>query len=362
MRRVAALDGVRGIAIAAVVGLHAFNWPSNGARGVDVFFVLSGFLITTLLLDEHATNGRVAFGAFYVRRARRLLPALVITIAAYLAVSVATAHRVGHAVVASLVAGSYTTNLVASSGHASLAGALTHTWSLSAEEQFYLVWPVLLFLVFLGRRHAAIRLLAIVIAAVTVEQSILAKSGATGWRLTSGPDTRSVGLAMGCLAALCVPELARFPRSARRTASLAVALSALLAGLGLFVHRIEPYRLGGLTVFCGAVAVLIVRAAHGTSLTARVLSLAPLVWLGRISYSLYLYHLPIFLALGVLSGAAVTTKVFAIGLSLTAAALSFRYVEQPFLRHGGRPVRAEEAATAARDVRVKGLEPAAAER
>jgi peptidoglycan/LPS O-acetylase OafA/YrhL len=361
VRRVGALDGVRGIAIAAVVGLHAFHWPSDGARGVDIFFVLSGFLITSLLLNEHASKGSIGFRAFYTRRARRLMPALVITIAVYLAVSVATAHRVGHAALASLVAASYTTNLVVGSGHAAVAGALTHTWSLSAEEQFYLLWPALLFLVFRAQRRTAIRVLVITIAAVTVELSALAAWGAASGRLAFAPDTRSLGLAIGCLTALCLSELQRLSRSMRTATSFAVALSIALAGLGLFTARVETYQLGGLTVFCAAVALLIVRATDGSSLTSKALSFVPLAWLGRISYSLYLYHLPIFIAFGVYAGGFATTemKVVAIALSVLAAALSFRFLEQPFLRRDGRP-RPHSPATA--DPLPFALEPAVAKR
>ncbi len=337
MNRVAALDGVRGVAIIAVIGLHAFNWPPDGGRGVDVFFVLSGFLITTLLLNERAATGRVSFPAFYARRARRLLPALLVMVAAYVAVSLATAHRVGHAAVAGLIAASFTTNLFVSTGHDDLAGALTHTWSLSAEEQFYLVWPAVLFLAFRGGRHAAIRVLVIAIAAVTVEQQIVSATGASPWRLTAGPDIRGVGLAVGCLAALCVPELHRLPRALRRAGPFAVLVSLVLVALGLSLNSVAPERRGGLTIFCAAVAIVIVSFSRGSSLTARVFSIAPLVWLGRISYSLYLYHLPILIALGALSRGSTSRKILAIELSVLAAALSYRFIEQPVLRRAGRP-------------------------
>ena len=360
MKRVPALDGVRAVAITAVIGLHAFNWPVNGACGVDIFFVLSGFLITTLLMNEWAVNGAVHFRGFYARRVRRLLPALVVTIVGYLAVSAATDHRVGHAALAGLVAGTYTTNLVVATGHPGLAGALPHTWSLAAEEQFYLLWPAVLFLALRGRRLPAICLLLAAIAAVTVERRVLAGTmGVSEWRLTGAPDTRSIGLAMGCLCALCFPELHRLPQSLRRAGSLFGPLALSIVCVALFAAQFDLYRMGGLTIFCAAVAVLLVRATSKTSLTARALSLAPLVWLGRISYSLYLYHLPIFIAFGV-SGDAVTSRaIVAIALSVTCAALSFRFVEQPFLR---RSSRSRPARVGSAEVRVTALEPVGAER
>ena len=361
MRRVAALDGVRGIAIAAVVGLHAFAWPVNGVRGVDIFFVLSGFLITTLLMNEWAANGTVGFRAFYARRARRLVPALVVTIVGYLVVSVVTDHHVGQAALAGLVAGTYTTNLIGFTSHPNLAGPLSHTWSLAAEEQFYLVWPVVLFLVFRGRRGPAICLLLIAIAAVTVEQGVMVgmTHQVTQWRLTGAPDTRSIGLAMGCLCALCLPGLGRLPPSARAAGRLVVPLSLTIVGVALVSARFDFYRMGGLTIFCAAVAALLVRATSETSLTSRALSLAPLVWLGRISYSLYLYHFPILIAFGAPSNRAISRRILAIELSVLAAALSFRYVEQPILRRGGRS-RSHPTTTA--EARPFALEPAVAER
>jgi peptidoglycan/LPS O-acetylase OafA/YrhL len=336
MKRVAALDGVRGIAIAAVVGLHAFAWPVNGVRGVDIFFVLSGFLITTLLMNEWDANGSVRFRAFYARRARRLLPALALTIVGYMAVAVITDHHIRQAAVASLVAGTYTTNLIGFTSHPNLGGPLSHTWSLAAEEQFYLVWPVVLFLVFRGRRRPAICLLLAAIAAVAVEQRVLPgmTTNMTQWRLTGAPDTRSTGLAMGCLCALCVPELSRLPASARSAGRLVVPLALAMVALGLFAGGFDFYRMGGLTFFCVAVAALLVNATTETSLTARVLSLAPLVWLGRISYSLYLYHFPILIAFGAPANRSLSRRVLAIELSVLAAFLSFRYVEQPILRRG----------------------------
>jgi peptidoglycan/LPS O-acetylase OafA/YrhL len=293
------------------------------------------------------------------------MPPLVVTVAVYLVVSALTAHRVGHAALASLVAASYSANLVLANGHVEAAGALPHTWSLSAEEQFYLLWPALLFLAFRARRRTAIRVLVIAIAAVTVEQVALAAWGAPSWRLAFAPDTRGVGLAIGCLAALCVAELEALSRSMQTAMSLAIALSVAVVAVGLFTTRFEPARLGGLTVFCAAVAIVIVHATEGGSLTRKALSFVPLIWLGRISYALYLYHLPIFIAFGVYdheheNGFATTEmKVVAIALSVLAAALSFRFLEQPFLRRDGRP-RPHTPATA--EARSYVLEPAVAER
>ena len=151
---VPALDGVRGIAIAAVVGFHFFDTPSGGGIGVDLFFVLSGFLITTLLLEEQSTTGRISLVEFYKRRGRRLLPGL----GALLAAAAAVLLTGGSSVVSprSLIGGAfYVTNII--DAFHPIHGALQHLWTLAEEEQFYLLWPIVL-LWLLRRRVSPMRL------------------------------------------------------------------------------------------------------------------------------------------------------------------------------------------------------------
>src|SRR5436190_10898544 len=136
-----ALDGLRGIAIALVVGFHAFNWPRAGTLGVDLFFVLSGFLITTLLLEERNRTGKIDIAAFYTRRARRLLPALLVMLLPFLflgLVSAAAGSFRRPLFVGLGAAATYTSNIVVMHDQSAVPAGLVHLWSLAAEEQFYL--------------------------------------------------------------------------------------------------------------------------------------------------------------------------------------------------------------------------------
>jgi peptidoglycan/LPS O-acetylase OafA/YrhL len=325
VKRVPALDGLRGIAIAVVVVGHAFVTAhasvfANAGRGVDIFFVLSGFLITTLLLE-----GRYAsLGSFYAARARRLLPALAVTLAVYLAV----AHDM-RALAASLLAVTYTANLAEASGHLSTMAALKHTWSLAEEEQFYLLWPAALLLVLRGRRRLAVSLLVAAIIAVTVEQHLLAMRGVSGTRLNEAPDTRSVGILVGCLLALTIGRLGRVALVAAPAALIVVSVGVLDPGFDL-------YDAGGLTVFCLSVAIVLARALDG-GMIGRALAAAPLRSLGRISYSLYLYHYPILIGFGAYMMGSVGAKLAAVSLALVAATVSTWWLEEPIrqrrLRH-----------------------------
>src|SRR5262249_25897924 len=138
-----ALDGVRALAITGVVLAHAYRWPPGGGFGVDLFFVLSGFLITTLLLEEHAAHGRISLVDFYRRRAFRLLPALYTLLLVYLAIVVVRGEFTEwFRPLSALAAFFYATNLVEATGWG-IDGPVRHLWSLAAEEQFYFVWPLL---------------------------------------------------------------------------------------------------------------------------------------------------------------------------------------------------------------------------
>jgi peptidoglycan/LPS O-acetylase OafA/YrhL len=141
-----ALDGVRGIAIALVVGFHAFGWPGAGTLGVDLFFVLSGFLITAILIEEHGRTGTISIRGFYRRRARRLLPALFAMLTPYLLLAgVAVLVGQGSTVFLALAGAlTYTSNIIVAVDPSAVPAGLIHLWSLAAEEQFYLIWPLLL--------------------------------------------------------------------------------------------------------------------------------------------------------------------------------------------------------------------------
>jgi peptidoglycan/LPS O-acetylase OafA/YrhL len=304
-----------------VVCFHLTGYPPGGWLGVDLFFVLSGFLITTLLLERW---GRESVGVFYQRRALRLVPALAVLLLVMLAVD--------RSLFGALAGLGYFSNLVMAGGHPSIFPAsLTHLWSLAEEEQFYLVWPVVL--------YAAIRFgakVALWIALGGVAVSVAAATtlfvhGASGYRLFYAPDTRAASILVGCALALA---LTIRPLEFRRLELVALAAFPAL----LVVMDYTRLSVSGLPVllFCLVAAILIVRALHSDSTLANVLGRRPFVFVGRISYSLYLWHYPIFVWLGVTAVGVGWLDGVAAGLVVAAACASYYLVELPFLRRKQR--------------------------
>jgi peptidoglycan/LPS O-acetylase OafA/YrhL len=314
---VPALDGLRGVAIALVVSHHFFGWPFGGSLGVDLFFCLSGFLITTLLLEERAATGVVSLRGFYIRRARRLFPALAALLIFYL---VADAARGANGLRMVAEAGLYAGNLVQAFSHPNplLHHGLDHLWSLAEEEQFYAVWPLALLAVLRGRRP--IVTVGLLLAALVTYRYGLVTTGHTGQRLYMGPDVHAEGLMGGSLLALIrfrrrlvVPEI---------LAQLSVSVLVLAALVAQPLTRQWDW---GLPLFELA-AVMVVAAAVTETGAALMLSWRPLVWLGTISYSLYLWH-PVMQWMFSWNDRAVTLP-----LSVLMAWGSYRLIEQPFRR------------------------------
>lgn len=326
-----ALDGVRALAIAPVVGLHAFGWPREGSLGVELFFVLSGFLITTLLLEERVATGTIAFRRFYRRRAARLMPGLLLMLAIYAIVA-----RGAHAW--ALLAGlTYTTNIANVFDTNAIPWSLGHLWSLAQEEQFYLLWPPLLLLLTRMRPALLPKALGLLILAVFLEKVALMATGASLERVYFGPDTHAEPILIGCLFGALFP-LWRSAAVARWGGPLALAsvVGSVLASQWLYVLTpLSPYR----TLFFFACGFLILGAAQGRVMTG-TLGNPPLVFLGRISYSLYLWHVPILAAAGAAahdnrSGTPATAVCVAVAVCVAAA--SFFLVEQPLGRRWRMP-------------------------
>jgi peptidoglycan/LPS O-acetylase OafA/YrhL len=343
-----AYDGVRALAVLAVLGNHGRTHLTGGFVGVDVFFVLSGFLITSLLLEEWTTSGSIDRLAFYGRRVRRLLPALAAAI-----VLVAILYTVWPSIdrgwsfgptalaVVSYV-GNWVTVAAGSSSYTPL-GVLEHTWSLAIEEQFYIVWPLIL-IVCLRRRWRPGRLFGLLISAAVVSAALravvfLGLVGRHGWFAPyHRSDTRADGLALGCalaVAAATVTGRAALRRFAGPTVVVLAAAALIgVAALTLTEHDALLY-LGGLSCINLAAVVIIAHVlVAGESLLTRCLRSRPLVWLGRRSYGLYLYHLPIFAAIWAANLAIGFWPNLAlqVALSIVAAAASYRWIEARFLR------------------------------
>ena len=312
---VSALDGLRGVAIAIVVVYHYWNWPRGGWLGVDLFFVLSGFLITTLLLEEHARNGRIRLRAFYLRRGRRLFPALAVLLVTYLVISaIRGANTLG------LVAhwGFYTANVYEAfwPGTAAHNVGLNHLWSLAQEEQFYLLWPAALLVVTKLRRPA--RFLVAIALALALYRAALVLNGASGVRIYFAPDTHADGLVLGSALAFARQR----GRALTPTTAAVVATAILCVPFVVFTVSVPRTQMLILPLFELAAVVFVAAAVAGTLRLPR-----PLVWLGGISYSLYLWHYA--LLHWAFRG---DHRLIARAVSISAAYASTRWVERPFRR------------------------------
>jgi peptidoglycan/LPS O-acetylase OafA/YrhL/lysophospholipase L1-like esterase len=369
-----ALDGLRAIAVALVLADHGgiVGMP-GGFIGVDLFFVLSGFLITSLLIDELGRTGRIDLTGFWIRRGRRLLPALVLMVLA-----VAAAHEFfpPEAVAGlrddSVAAFFWMSNwrfVVQHTDYFTQGGTpspLRHAWSLGVEEQYYFVWPLLLIAVTLllagwTRRRGrwatvgGVRLIVFVVALLgavaSAAAAALLTSDATRDRVYFGTDTRAQALLVGAAAAALLvgdwPALmAGWSVVRTRRGAWAVRLLPLagLVVLAKVVHdatgTAHEFRDGLLSVVAvAAIAVIAPVALHQTGWAATALSWRPLVWLGTISYGVYLWHWPVFLVLNGQRTGWSGPPLFAArcAATLAIAAVSWWVIEQPIRRW--RPVR-----------------------
>jgi peptidoglycan/LPS O-acetylase OafA/YrhL len=357
-----ALDGLRAVAIAAVLLFHAAGLLPGGYFGVDLFFVLSGFLITTLLLEEHAARGTISLRGFYQRRALRLLPALVVLLTAFLVVATAAAlvgdRAQGKDVFGVLAGLGYFSNLAMTAEPASspMPGELRHLWSLAQEEQFYLLWPLVLIVLLRRRLPGLVLAVAAGAAGVTVLRHVqLHVEDAAAGRIVFGPDVRGLPILVGCCLALI---LAR-SRGPSRVLTASLAPFAVLCVLALFFlpgsRLLVP---GPLVVFSLACAALLVVALDDRSPVARLLSTRPLVYGGRISYSLYLWHFPFFVMVGLNDPSAehaLVPSVAAVAATFACAIASYHFVELPFLR---RKRRVGESQPEPRPVELASARPA----
>jgi peptidoglycan/LPS O-acetylase OafA/YrhL len=349
------LDGLRALAVTAVVLYHlGFGWAGGGLLGVGVFFTLSGYLITDILLAQIAGRG-IRLSRFWLGRARRLLPALL-SMLAIVSLWVATVgpaqHQFGEVVTAAVF---YVSNWQLIFQHVSYFARfgpptpLNHLWSLGIEEQFYIFWPLLLLLgvrlvperARVGGTRPLLASLTLLLAAVSaVEMAILYRPGFDSSRIYFGTDTRAFELLGGAALAMVWPSrllrrnVAVIPR---RACDVLGAIG--LAGIGLLIWTTNQYSAflykGGFVLLTVATVFVIAAAVHPACRLGPALGIAPLRWIGVRSYGIYLWHMPI-IALTTPAGdhtVDLWRSTLQVAATILIAALSWRYLEQP-IRHG----------------------------
>jgi peptidoglycan/LPS O-acetylase OafA/YrhL len=347
VRHLPALDGLRAIAVVAVIAYHAdLRWADGGFLGVELFFVVSGFLITSLLLAESETRGTIDLRDFWLRRARRLLPALALLL---VVVSVAGRFLAPENVESTrsglFGAVFYVTNWQLILTDVSYFEAIgrpplfQHLWSLAVEEQYYLLWPLAVAALFAlgGRRAVALASGIGVVASTALMWAIVDPNSPS--RVYYGTDTRAAGLLLGGLLATSMVAVER-PRPQRRArlAIEAAGVAGLVALVWLMVTTSEFDRSlyhGGFLRFAVLTSVVILAVTVPGSPLAWLLSARWLQWIGLRSYSLYLWHWPVFQLTRphvdvALSG--LPLLALRLGLTVVLAELSFRLVEEPVRR------------------------------
>lgn len=340
------LDGIRGLAILMVLAFHLGLLP-GGSLGVDVFFVLSGFLITALLVEEWQRRGSISLKAFYLRRGMRLLPAfgVLLLILALSSLWIESRDEARTRRQEVIVAGCYVANWPTI--HQIPMPTLGHTWSLSVEEQFYLLWPILLTIMLrlkFSRRQICLFVGAGILASATHRIVLYAlhrtpetEKAAYVIRLYMGSDTRADALLVGCLVGL-LAAWNLLSRSRRFVYWTGVGSLVSVASLSyLSVYRCldhSQYYHGLFTLVALMVAVIIVRLLSKSSrLSSLLLESSPLVWTGRLSYGLYLFHIPVMYGVrqaGVRQQPA--AFLLSVALTIAAALVSYFCIERPCLR------------------------------
>jgi peptidoglycan/LPS O-acetylase OafA/YrhL len=360
--RVPALDGVRGIAVLAVLGFHLqpFGLFAGGWLGVDVFFALSGFLITSLILEELALTGTFSFRRFHVRRMLRLQPALVLFIVVWTGLLLVAHDQPWFSSVPSLPVNPHATvplsvgftGILATLGQVFnwLAafgvpgGPLGQVWSLSIEWQFYLVWPIALVVCYRRGRHATLAMTFTLVAASALVTAMVYHGPTDNNRVYFGTDTQAQALLLGAAAAQllasgCLDRILAW----RGWKVVAWSAAAALAAMALVLHHAQAWRAHGGWLLIAALTATVVTTLAGAprGLGSHLLEWAPLRYVGRRSYALYLWSY-VFCTWTRLLGPWPQTLCTLAGIFMTAE-VSWRLIERPALALKGR-YRASEPA------------------
>jgi peptidoglycan/LPS O-acetylase OafA/YrhL len=348
MKYLPGLDGMRAIAVAAIVGYHlGAPWLPGGFLGVGVFFTLSGYLITTILLTTWDRRGDLDLRNFWLRRARRLLPALIMVLIVVLVATPVLDHEVlperGIEALTALTAVSNWTTIASDVQPFTNPGPLDHLWALAVEEQFYLLWPLLLLLLFKTLRGRLDRMALVTLALATVSfllMLLLAAPGFETWHAYQGTDAGGGGLLIGAaLAMVWRTQLASKVSENRRHIIDLLGAGALAIIIAMFVLTNEYstwLSWGRFLLLSLATAVLVAAAVHPASVVGPVLGVRPLRWIGERSYGIYLWHLPVvaFMPQGALAAHPLVRAGVQLALIILLSALSWTVLENPIRRHG----------------------------
>lgn len=340
------IEGMRAIAVVLVILFHAYHVPfTAGFVGVDVFFVISGFLITSLLLREQQRAGRISLSRFYARRARRILPASTLVVVVTL---FATYHWLGFIAGNSVANDAKWTAIFGANLHFGLVrtdyfGAqsppspLQHMWSLGVEEQFYLVWPGLLLIVAVlvrgARYRRALTAAVSVIIAASLIWSVAQTSVNQTWAYFS-PLTRAWELALGALIAVSAPSIARLKPAWAAQALAVLGLAGILIAAIVFTSETRYPGYAALLPVVGSAALIAAGCANRETFVGRALSVRSMQWVGARSYSLYLWHWPLLIIPAQYAGRnlSVLENTGLVLLTVVASAATYRFVENPVRR------------------------------
>ena len=342
--RLEALDGVRGFSVIIVALFHYSLHPIGGYLGVDVFFVLSGFLITSVVLREGTDFNWSRARMFYIKRALRIVPALLEMLVLFSIMKLIFRAQITH-FAGELLSSLFVYSNWTRSFDLGYPFYLGHTWSLAIEEQYYLIYPLFLMMVLRGRSGRW--MLAAVAASLAlifcVERFILTNQHASALRLYDGTDTRIPAILIGCVAAVLIET-----RSVRERLSSIWLATLALAGILAMVATIDwkdpwLYRYGlGILAICSVLLIIHLHTVPGSPLS-RCFAWKPLAYTGKIAYGIYLFHLPVFMCFGwIMKWPVPKTMLVGFPITLALAALSWRFVERPALQLKSRFAPAPE--------------------
>lgn len=344
------LDGLRALAVFAVIAYHLeLSWAPGGLLGVSLFFVLSGYLITNILMKQWERTGTIDLKDFWIRRARRLLPALfVMLIGVILWATFFSSERLADLLQEVLAAAFYTSNWYLIFHQVSYfesfgpPSPLGHLWSLAVEEQFYLFWPLLLGLGLrcIKQRKWIIGGTAVIALASAAAMALIYMPGHDPSRVYYGTDTRAFGLLVGAVLAMVLPSGQTGELTAKKRLALEATGSMGLLIVILMIVTTNQYQTslyqGGLLIFSAAAACAVAALAHPGTGLGRLLGWGPLRWLGECSYGIYLWHYPVIVLTSPVintEGPDLLLQLRQIALSIFLAILSRYLVEDP-IRYG----------------------------